>query len=118
MSLKKLSVAAVAAVLSVVGLSACTSKVGAAAYVGSQKISDKTVGSYASSVGPDLTKAANAGSPRVNALNELIQQDLFTKSLAATGGVPNESALQAAHDDAITMLVGSDQVGDAYDKAL
>lgn len=108
MSLKKFFAAGAVAVLAAVGLSACTSHVGAAAFVGDHRISDKTVGTYATRQGPDIDKISDAGSPRASALGWLIRNQLFTTALARTGGVPSDAQLAAAHDAAISTFTQYD----------
>lgn len=115
MSFKKFFAAGAVAVLAAVGLSACTSHVGAAAFVGDHRISDKTVGKYVTKVGPDAANA-NRSNPRISALNELIQAQIFTDALAKSGGVPTDAQLVALKETARTNLV-TDQQGNPYDDA-
>ncbi len=48
----------------------------------------------------------------------MIQNELFTQSLDATGDVPTAAQLNAVHDDALTLLQQSQTLGTAYDAAL
>lgn len=117
MRLAKLATIGIAAALVLSGCTSTSSKAGAAAYVSSTRISDSTVDSYLTKAGPDADKAATAA-PRTTTLNELIQNELYTQSLAATGEVPTTAQLNAVHDDALTLLQQSQTLGADYDAAL
>jgi len=96
-----------AAVLAVTGLSACQSKVGAAAFVGSTRISESTVGKYISSTAaPTVSDTTGAlDSPRSDALGTLIQVALFNRLLKSEpAGAPTAAQLDAA---GVTVLAGS-----------
>jgi hypothetical protein len=115
--------AVTAAVLAVTGLSACRSKVGAAAVVAGKRISESDVQSYLTSTGPTkaaLDRAKQAGQtlvPRSLAANTLVQQKVFEQALARTaGGVPPADALNALHDKAASTLLGTTEAGAVLDK--
>jgi hypothetical protein len=127
MTLRKTIAAAAAAVFATAGLSACTSKVGTAAVVGSHRISDSQLGGYVTRKGVDTGIAASASAagqavqPKVNVLDLLVKQSLFTQALERNGGVPSAGQLAALHDTALetflglqpTQLSGFDQYVDA-----
>ncbi len=104
------------AVVSLLGLTACQSKVGAAAYVGDQRISERSVQSWLSG-----SKAGAA-----NAVSVVVQfsvlERLFERVLMRRGGVPSAAELAGLHDVAIGQLLnspsGSLGTGEAADKNL
>jgi hypothetical protein len=114
-SLKKLSVAAVAVLACVTGLSACSDNHGAAAFVSDSRISDSSINKYLTREGPDAT-SANQESPRVSTLTELILEQVFTDALAKTGGVPTAAEREAVHEDARSLLL-RDSNGNPMDDA-
>ncbi len=96
-----------AAVLAVTGLSACQSKVGAAAFVGSTRISESTVSKYvASTAKPQVSDQTGAlDSPRSDVLGALIEDALFTRLLKSEPeGAPTAAQLDAA---GVAVLAGS-----------
>ncbi|MGH8962599.1 MAG: hypothetical protein ACRDWT_15665 [Jatrophihabitantaceae bacterium] len=101
MRFRKLAVLAVAAI-AVTGLSACNTKVGAAAYVGGHRISDSNVEQYLTPKAVPFQLSSQSGSsqtivPRSYVLQTLILGRLFNRALADTkGGQPTESQLSAA----------------------
>jgi hypothetical protein len=104
--------------LTVTGLTACSSKVGQAAVVGSHRISESQVSKYINPKGPTSTTAAGntPTPPRVFILDTLIQSELFRAALAHTkGGVPSEEALSAYHDLAAEKIIGAPIGGAAFD---
>jgi hypothetical protein len=122
--LRQLSVALVAAAVAVVGLSACTTKVGAAAIVGGHRISEREVDRYLLPGGatPSTVAAATAAgseaAPKYGAVNYLISQELFTQVLKATGGVPTPGVLASYHDAAVTNILQSQSTGTAFDSGV
>jgi hypothetical protein len=115
-SLKKLSVSAVAVLACVTGLTACSENHGAAAFVSDTRISDRSINKYLTKSGPDAANA-NRVSPRISTLSELIQEQVFTDALAKTpGGVPTDAQREAVREDARTLLV-TDSQGAPYDDA-
>lgn len=96
-------------VLAVGSLTACQSHVGAAAFVGSQRISESTVGSY---IGRDAktttqtdqsTGQTTTVNPKSQVLGFLIASDLFDHVLRATpGGEPSDSKIAAARQAVLT----------------
>lgn len=124
MKLRTLSAAALVA-LATLGLTGCQSKVGEAAVVGGHRISDNDVSGYVSKAGADpsavaAVKAQNGKvEPRTQALTQLIQEQLFTATLAKHGGVPSDAQLAAIHDKAISAILGSSAgTGRVYDAAV
>jgi hypothetical protein len=112
MTLRKTITAAAALLIAAAGLSACTSKIGTAATVGSHRISDSEVGSYVTRKGVDTGIAASASAagqvvqPKVNVLDLLVKQQLFTQALARKGGVPSSGELASLHDTALETFLG------------
>ena len=102
----KLAGALVAAALAVTGLSACQSRVGAAAYVGSTRISESTIGKYVTRSAAD-TVDQNSGqpvNPKSQVLNLVIYDDLFDRVFASRGGQPSAAVLAAARTQALTQI--------------
>ncbi|MGI8760344.1 MAG: hypothetical protein ACR2LF_03380 [Jatrophihabitantaceae bacterium] len=111
MRVRKLSAAATV-LLAAVGLTACQSKVGAAAYVGGHRISDSEVASYVTNAGvaPSIAAKASASGetlqPKVSVLDLLVKRALFQQALRAHGGVPSQGKLAALHDTALETFLG------------
>lgn len=106
-------IAAVAAMLAVLGLAACgDSKAGVAATVGEHRISEADVASYVAAAGPEPTVAAQAEAagqslrPRVTALGLLIRTELVEQTLRGRGGVPGQAKLDALRDVAFQTFLG------------
>jgi hypothetical protein len=118
---RQLSAALVATALAVTGLSACTSKVGAAAIIDGHRISQRQVDRYLVAGGPAPSAAANIATqgpeaaPKYNVVSFLVQQAVFTRVLQDTGGVPSAATLAGYHDAALTNLLGSAVTGSAFD---
>ena len=117
--------ALIAAAAAIVGLSACQTKVGQAAVVNGERISDSELATYATRTGPTASALAAAKQqgtpiePRVQALTSLIQEQVFLNVLRKTGGVPKNSELAALHDEAAQRLLGGQTTtGDAFDALL
>jgi hypothetical protein len=118
--------ALIVAAAAIVGLSACQSKVGQAAVVNGERISDSELATYATRTGPSasvLAAAKQQGTPpvepRVQALTSLIQEQVFLNVLRKSGGVPKDSELAALHDEAVQRLLGGQSTtGDAFDALL
>ncbi len=112
------------AALTAAGLSACTTKVGAAAIVDGYRISDSDVAGYVALAGPtDAVKQAadqqgQRIEPKVQALSTLIQAQVFTAVLKGTSGVPTDAQLAAQHDEAVQRLLGAAAGGDKFDQQL
>ncbi len=117
--------ALVVAAAAIVGLSACQTKVGQAAVINGERISDSELATYATRSGPTASALAAAKQqgtpiePRVQALTSLLQEQLFLHVLRKTGGVPKDSELAALHDEAAQRLLGGQTTtGDAFDAVL
>ena len=100
-------VALVAVIGVVAGVSACEVKPGAAAFVGSDKITESDVAQY---VSPTSTASPAADSttltPRAQVVSTLVATQLFRQYLAKKGGVPTDAALLASRDAAFTLVTG------------
>ena len=98
----RLAVALTAALLIVCGLSACRTHVGAAAYVGDFRISEKTVDSYVTARATPYAISTSTGTetivPKPYVLTLLIEQRIFDRTLAQAGGPPTGAELTKAHD--------------------
>ena len=108
--------------LAATGLTACTSKIGQAAVVGSHRISTKTVDTYVNPAGPTPAGLASVQgqppAPRVIVLQTLIVDQLFRSALAASpAGLPSQNELRAEHDDVASNISQGAATGDAFDKA-
>lgn len=118
-----LATAAVAA-LAVGGLAGCRTNVGTAATVGDHKISESDVNTYLTTAGPDASVIANARkagqdvAPKTEVLQFLVQEQLFTRTLASTGGVPGPGQLSSSHDAAAQLLLQTQLAGAKLDEAL
>ena len=107
--------------LAATGLTACTSKIGQAAVVGSDRISTKTVDTYINPAGPTADALANLQgqppAPRVTVLQILIVNKLLRSALATTpAGVPSASVLRAEHDEVANNISQGAATGDAFDQ--
>lgn len=122
MTLRTLTAAA-AVTLALGGVTGCRSNVGNAATVGGHRISESEVSSYLTPQGaaPSLISAAQsrgqAFAPRTLVLQTLVQEQVFTKTLAKNGGVPAPGSLTGSHDAAAQLLLRS-AGGSALDRAL
>lgn len=98
----RLVVALCAALLISCGLSACRTHVGAAAYVGDFRISEKTVDSYLTSRAKPYDASTSTGTTRIvpkpYVLTLLIEQRIFERTLTPAGGPPTTAELTKAHD--------------------
>lgn len=92
----------VTALLMTVGLSACQTHVGAAAYVGDFRISEKTVDSFLTARAKPYEATTSSGTetivPKPYVLTLLIEQRLFELTLTQAGGPPTAAELTKAHD--------------------
>lgn len=109
--------------LAATGLSACTSKIGQAATVGSHRISQSDVSSYVNPNGPTAAAVSSGGvppAPKVVVVNLLVQTYLLRAVLSATkGGVPSATTLASKYHDSVAnqYTQGSGLTGAAFDKA-
>lgn len=87
---------ALLAVLVVLGVAGCQSKVGAAAIVSGDRIAEKTVNTYISTGSPDGIAGA-----RALVLTLLVQERLLEAQLRQHGGVPSAGDLAALHDSSL-----------------
>jgi hypothetical protein len=91
-----------AGLLTTAGLSACQTHVGAAAYVGKFRISEKTVDSYLTARAKPYVATTSTGSetivPKPYVLTLLMEQRIFQLVLAQAGGPPTATELTKAHD--------------------
>jgi phosphoglycolate phosphatase-like HAD superfamily hydrolase len=116
--------AVLAVVLAGAGLAGCRTNVGTAATVNGHRITDSDVNKYVTPGGPNSTVAANASksnqvvSPRSQVLQFLIQEQVFTRTLASFGKVPTDAQLAASHDEAASVLLQTQLTGAALDKAI
>jgi hypothetical protein len=109
--------------LAVTGLSACTSKVGQAAVVGSERISTKDVDRYINPKGPTAAGIASeqgqAIAPRVLVLQTMVDHDLFLGVLKKSkSGAPSTAQLHAQHDAVASQISQGQATGAAFDAAL
>lgn len=106
------------------GLTACRTNVGTAASVGSYRIGESAVARYVTPTGAATSAAAGAqapaqtASPRSQVVQALVQEQLFRRTLAAHGGVPDAGTLTSYHDPAAQVLLQTSLLGSALDKAL
>jgi hypothetical protein len=103
----KLAGALVVAALAVTGLSACQSRVGAAAYVGSTRISESTVGKYVNRNATETTDQSTGAleSPKSEVLDTLIINELIDRVIASKPSFrPSGAALDAARTTALTQI--------------
>ena len=88
----RLVVAVLTLLVAASGLSACSSHVGSAAYVGDFRISEKTINSYLTAQAKTYTETTSTGSqtivPKNYALQLLIQARIFEQTLVKDGGAP------------------------------
>jgi hypothetical protein len=114
----------VATTLAVAGLAGCRTNVGTAATVGGHRITESDVNGYITPNGADASVAAAAKknnqvvSPRSQALQYLIQEQVFEKTLASLGKVPSAAQLASLHDDAASVLLQTNLSGSALDRAI
>lgn len=91
-----------AGLLMTAGLSACQTHVGAAAYVGDFRISEKTVNSFLTARAKPYVATTSTGTetivPKPYVLTLLIEQRIFELTLAEAGGPPTAAELTKAHD--------------------
>jgi hypothetical protein len=106
--------AGAAAALALCGLAACSTKAGAAAFVGGTRISDADVNQYLTVQSTPYSNGQGSEvRPRVVVLQTLIAQQLLDKALAADGGPPSQeeldqvrdSVLQGATDEQLTAQI-------------
>jgi hypothetical protein len=116
--LRKLSGATAAAILAVAGLAGCRTNVGTAASVDGHRISESRVNDFVTATGPSSAAGSQSASPRSQVLQYLIQEQLFTKTLAFLKKTPSEGALAAAHDPAATLLLQTQLSGRDLDNAV
>ena len=99
MRVRQLAVTAVAIAVAAAGLTACTSKVGAAAIVSGARISDNSVQRYVQpGAVPYVPQGATTTTPvipKVNVLQDLIYVELFEDALEAHGGPATQAELNA-----------------------
>jgi len=90
------------AVLTLIGLSGCRTKVGSAAFVGGDRITDGDVGKYLTVKStPYSNQRGNEVRPRSLVLGVLIQEQLFEKALAANGVAATDAELDKVKDDVL-----------------
>lgn len=99
---RKLTVLAAVVGLAVLGLTGCDSKIGTAAVVGNDHISDSDVTQYLTVDAKPFSVQSQSGAPqtivpRSYVLTALIRAELFSKALAKTsGGIPSDSVVASA----------------------
>jgi hypothetical protein len=91
-----------AGLLVTAGLSACQTHVGAAAYVGGFRISEKTVDSFLTARAKPYVATTSTGSetivPKPYVLTLLLEQRIFEQTLTQLGGAPTTAELTKAHN--------------------
>jgi hypothetical protein len=103
----KLAGVLVAAALTAAGLSACQPRVGAAAFVGSTRISESTVGKYVTRNATETTDQSTGQpeNPKSEVLTSLIITALADKLFQAKdGGPPSAAALDKARAASLTQI--------------
>jgi hypothetical protein len=104
---RKLAGVLVVAALAVTGLSACQSRVGAAAFVGSTRISESTVGKYVNRNATESTDQSSGAleSPKSEVLDTLIISDLIDRVIATKPAYqPSGAALDTARTAALAQI--------------
>jgi hypothetical protein len=109
-------------VCAVLVLAGCQTKVGAAAFVGSSRISQSDVDDQIVDLKPDAAAAAattmqvdpaqRIAAVRSFVLTYKLRSLVFTEVLRRNGGVPSQSALTAEHSTAIGLIFGDDTEND------
>jgi hypothetical protein len=96
--LRRALTVAVIAVLAMGGLSACQTKVGLAASAAGHRLSDTDLNSYIKAGAAPYTEqgASTATVPKVFALGNWINLELFTAAVGSKGGPPKSTELAAA----------------------
>lgn len=111
MRMRWLAAAAVCA-LGALSLTGCDSKIGTAAVVNGNKISESDVSRY-------LDPAAdNVSQGRDLSLEWQIREELFTVALQKKHALPSDADLAKLHDQAISNLIGQQASGEQADQAL
>lgn len=115
--------ASAAVLLALAGLSACRTKVGAAAYVDGKRISQGDVNKYlqAGYTMPSATPGQQQQNepPRILALDTMIESRLLTELLGRSlGGVPTADDLSGLHDKALAVQLQLQLQGSDADKQL
>lgn len=81
------------------GLSACDTKVGAAAVVNGNRVSEQTLNKYLTPKSQPIPSSNGASTPpRQFVLSTLVQIEAYKRVLAAIGGQPSDSDLAKAKD--------------------
>jgi len=94
--------ACAAATLALCGLAACSSKAGAAAFVGGTRITDADVNQYLTVQSTPYSNGQGQQiRPRVVVLQTLILQELLSKALVASGGPATQAELDRVHDSVL-----------------
>jgi hypothetical protein len=121
----RLLTAVTVAALVVTGLTACNTKVGAAAFVGGKRISETEVSRYVVPGGVSASASAAAAAqnqtvdaPKSDIVGLLVQQSLWRALLSKNGGVPSAADLAKLHDAAATNLLGTQTTGSALDTSI
>ncbi len=117
MTFARLAGAFGALVLAAAALTACQSHVGAAAFVGSDRISESTVATYVSR-SAKITADSNGTpeSPMTDVINTLIRAKLLDEALRSIGAYPDPAALATAVATTLTNT-GVDSVEQLADTA-
>lgn len=123
---RRVLVALAAATLAVSGLTACQSKVGAAAYVGAHRITESSINNQvhplteAEAAVVGIPTATQIGSVRSLVLQYEIRNELMDRMLASLKIRPLAEQLNEVHDAALNEIFGgsSDATGAAGDDAL
>ncbi|SDI99899.1 hypothetical protein SAMN05444157_1203 [Frankineae bacterium MT45] len=110
---RRAAIAVGAALLALTTMTACQTKVGAAATVSGDRIESTDVSRYVGSASPSPAAAGAAAPPsvsdrRVLVLNTLVGQKLYDDALKANGGPATAAELSAARQQALSGETESD----------
>lgn len=111
-------ISAVAAAVVVVGLlTGCQARTGAAAFVGSQEITESQVRTYIERDAP-ATAATSSNSLATLVLEQLVDVAVFTKVFKELNITPSASDLAQLHDAALQNVLGDSSTGATADQEL
>jgi hypothetical protein len=107
------------------GLTACESKIGQAAVISGHGIGEGTLNEYVTVQGPNAAAKAQAAQnkvslqPKVDALSQLIVEQVFSTTLARLNGkIPTAAALAKQHDTVAQSFFQTSLTGAQFDSAL
>lgn len=106
--MRRLLTALILAVLAAGTLTACQTKVGQAADVGGQTLSDSTLAGYVRpGATPYADQSGNQVVPKLNALTVWVRNRLLEGAIAAKGGPAKASEVSAARNVIVQSQIGS-----------